>query len=453
LRIEKASKLQNVVFPDSPVVDCCQETEDMPERSGRIHITLIDIVWLIVVAILAVLPPLYEHHKQIILFAIAAFQIFEGRILERLTSAWRNAVSVLVKTALATLLVWHTGVNGVIINSDYYPIYYLPIISAASLYGGLATMLWTLLSCALYWSFLIPALQRYRFTPETGAELTIRCMFFFLVAVIVNRFVTESRGHALRYQKTAETLSDTNRQLEQAQADARRSERLAALGQLSAGLAHEIRNPLSVIRGSAEILNEKLRPAEPLTAELAGYISSEVERLNHLVGRFLDFARPLEINPEVQPITPIIDRALKSVHDERPGANVKVERYDAASLPPLPLDAELVEHVLANLFANAYEAMPEGGSLRITTRLANSDGRRGLEIEIEDTGPGVPPELREQIFNPFFTTKKTGLGLGLSMVSKIVDDHHGWIRLASEPGKGARFQLFFPEGEGHRPER
>jgi two-component system, NtrC family, sensor histidine kinase HydH len=416
----------------------------MPDQQGRIRITLVDIVWLIVVAILAALPPLYEQHKQIILAAIALFQIFEGRILQSLSPAWRNAVSVLVKTALATLLVWHTAVNGLSIDSDYYPIYYLPIISAASLYGGLATILWTLLSCAVYWSFLIPALYHYRFTAETGAQLTIRCVFFFLVAVVVNRFVTESRGHALRYQKTAETLSESNRRLEQAQAEARRSERLAALGQLSAGLAHEIRNPLSVIRGSAEILNQKLTPAEPLTAELAGYISSEVERLNNLVGRFLDFARPLEIKPEVQPIMPIIDRALKSVQDHRPDSKVNVERYDSPDLAPLPLDGELVERVFSNLFANAYEAMPEGGLLRVTTRPAEFDGRQGVEIEIEDTGPGIPSDQREQIFNPFFTTKKTGLGMGLSMVSKIVDDHHGWTRLTSEPGKGARFRLFFP---------
>lgn len=413
---------------------------------GKNHtaITWVDIVWLIVVGILAALPPIDEWHKQVILACIGAFQILEGRLLRSLSAAQRNAISVLVKTALATLLVWHTGVHGVMIDSDYYPIYFLPVISAATLYGGLATMLWTFLCCALYWSFLIPALQQYRFTAEAGTLLTIHSMFFFLVAVVVNRFVTESRGHALRYQQTAETLADTNRQLQQAQADARRSERLAALGQLSAGLAHEIRNPLSVIRGSAEILNQKLQPGEPLTAELAGYISSEVERLNHLVGRFLDFARPLEIKPELQSISPIIDRALKSVQDQWPAANVTVHRQETPDLPLLPLDGELVERVFINLFANAYEAMPEGGLLRITSALVRSDGRLGVAVEIEDTGPGVPPEQREHIFNPFFTTKKTGLGLGLSMVSKIVDDHHGWTRLVSEPGHGARFLLFFP---------
>src|SRR5205823_4195236 len=139
--------------------------------------------------------------------------------------------------------------------------------------------------------------------------------FLFLAAIVVNRFATENRRQALRYQKLAETFAETNRQLERAQADARRSERLAALGQLSAGLAHEIRNPLAVIKGSAETLNNKLARADPLASELAGYISSEVNRLNALVSRFLDFARPSQ--PELRPeeIPPLIERALKIARD------------------------------------------------------------------------------------------------------------------------------------------
>ncbi len=414
----------------------------MADRKG-VSITWVDITWLIILAILAVLPPLNEIHKQIILVVIGLFQIFENRIIGRLSSGRRNAISVLVKTALATLLVWHSGE----INSPYYPIYYLPVISAATLYGAVGTILWTLLACASYCAFLIPALQEYQLTIAGGAELALNISFFFLVAVIVNRFVIESRQQSLRREKLAETLSETSLLLEQAQADARRSERLAALGQLSAGLAHEIRNPLGVIRGSAEMLNGKLLQSDPVTAELAGYISSEAERLNHFVGRFLDFARPLQVKPEFQPITPLIDRALKTLQERWPDAKVAIERHDSPNLPLLPLDDELVERIFINLFANAFEAMPEGGSLRISVESAKRGGRRGVEVEVADTGPGIPQEQREQIFNPFFTTKKTGLGLGLSMVAKIMDDHKGWIRLTSEPGHGARFHLFFPGRE------
>src|SRR3989442_15905237 len=129
-----------------------------------------------------------------------------------------------------------------------------------------------------------------------AAELAIRNLFFFVAALVVNRFVTQNRLQALRYQKLAETLAETNRRLEQAQAEARRSERLAALGQLSAGLAHEIRNPLGVIKASAETLSKKLGPADPLTSELAGYLSREVNRLDTIGSRFLDFARPMQLD-------------------------------------------------------------------------------------------------------------------------------------------------------------
>lgn len=400
----------------------------------------LDILWLIFLAGLAILPPLAEVHKQLILIAIGAFQILENRLLRGLAPPWRNFISTLVKTVLATLLVWHTGGA----TSGYYLIYYLPIVSAAMLYGGWGTVLWTLASCAAFSSFVIAALRYYRLTAAGSAELALRFVFFFLVAVVVNRFVSESRRQAASYRKLAEALSESNRRLEQAQEDARRSERLAALGQLSAGLAHEIRNPLGVIRGSAELLTERVAGADSVTGELAGYISGEVERLNNLVGRFLDFARPLHLQLETADIVPIIDRSLNAARERWPKSPVQIERRIPAGIPALPLDVELVERVFTNLLLNAYEAMPEGGKLSISLWRETSGGRNGVAIEIKDTGPGISAEQQSHIFNPFFTTKKTGLGLGLSIVSKIVDDHNGWVRLASRPGEGACFRLFFP---------
>ena len=111
------------------------------------------------------------------------------------------------------------------------------------------------------------------------------------------------------------------------------------------------------------------------------------------------------------------------------------------------MDGNLIERVFTNLALNAYEAMgAAGGKLRVAA-VPSSDGKGGVEITFQDTGPGIPAALREQIFNPFFTTKESGVGLGLSIVSKIVDDHRGWIRVTSEPGKGANFQVFLPAGE------
>ena len=399
-----------------------------------------DLLWLAFLGGLAVLQPIREPHKQLVLLGIGLFQIFEARILKPIKASRRGPYSVLIKILLATLLVAHTGD----IESSYYPIYYLPVVSSAMLFGVWGTLFWTALASAAYCSFLIPALKEFQLTAGGSTELAIRNLFFFLAAIVVNRFVTENRRQALRYQKLAETLAETNRRLERAQADARRSERLAALGQLSAGLAHEIRNPLAVIKGSAETLTRTLGASNALAKELAGYISSEVNKLNALVSRFLDFARPLDLDLRPQELPALIDEALKSVGDRFPGVRVEVEREYAANLPKVPMDAGFCEQVFTNLAQNAYEAMAGDGKLRIKVAAASANGRRGVEIDIEDSGPGIAQGLEDQIFNPFFTTKKHGVGLGLSIVSKIVDEHHGWIRVASEPGKGACFRVFLP---------
>jgi signal transduction histidine kinase len=357
-----------------------------------------------------------------------------------------RAYSVLLKIALATLLLDHTGDVG--INSAYYPIYYLPVLTAAIYFGPLGTLGWTALSSLAYCSFLIPALREYEIGKEGATILAIRILFFFLAAMLVNRFVMDNRRQVQRYREVSERLEETNRQLQRAEADARRSERLAALGQLSAGLAHEIRNPLGVIKGSAEMLQQKLQGSEPLAGELAGYISAEVNRLNALVARFLDFARPAHLDLHPQRVCEIIDRSLESVLAQTPNSTVRVERH-YSPVPEVLADEHLCERIFVNLIQNAYQAMdnsPDGHEevLSITVASETSGGRPGVGIAIDDTGPGVPPGAREQIFNPFFTTKKDGVGLGLAVVAKIVDDHRGSIKLDNDSRPGAHFRIFLP---------
>jgi nitrogen-specific signal transduction histidine kinase len=412
----------------------------------RSTVDWIDVVWLLFLVGLAVLPPVNEIHKQLILAGIGAFQFLESSLVARLPGRGR-VYSVLMKLALATLLLGHTGDIG--INSIYYPIYYLPIITAAIYFGPVGTLLWTAVASLFYCSLLIPELPAYELDEEGATILAIRILFFFLAAILVNRFVVENRRQVERYQALSETLEGTNRQLQRAEAEARRSERLAALGQMSAGLAHEIRNPLGVIKGSAEMLARKLQGSQAVASELAGYISSEVNRLNALVARFLDFARPVQLELQPLRISEIVDRALESVQNQLPDAKVRVERQYATGLPEILADRDLCERVFVNLILNAYQAMdgqtrtPQG-ALRVSIAPESSSGRAGVAVVIQDSGPGVPVELREQIFNPFVTSKKEGVGLGLAIVAKILDDHHGWIRLEKDSGAGACFRVFLP---------
>lgn len=427
---------------------------ELSTEQKRPALNWMDFLWLILLVGLAVLPPVREYHKQLTLLAIGVVQVSEGWLVARFPrrGAW---YSVALKIALATLLIDHTGETG--INSSYYPIFYVPVVTAAEYFSPWGTLLWTVVASAAYCSYLYPALQEFEITPEGYGLLEIRILFFFLAAMVVNRFVVENKRQIKRYQELAETLAETNRRLELAQEQARRSERLAALGQMSAGLAHEIRNPLGVIKGSAEMLHQKLADSNPLATELAGYISTETNRLSALVTRFLDFARPLHAELAPQEITHVLEQSLQSVSlaQKEESKRVRVERDYQPNLPPVSLDEGLCEQAFVNLIQNAYDAMGAGGgTLRLSVAKINSVDRAGIEVRIEDSGPGIPDELREQIFNPFVTTKKAGVGLGLSIVSRIIDGHHGTIRIENANDKdknkdgsqhrGARFVLFFP---------
>ncbi len=427
----------------------------IPEAGPR-RFSWLDAVWLLILVGLALLPPRWEWHKQVILVAIGIVQLLEGRLIGRLPKRGPFYVVVL-KILLATVLIDHTGEVG--INSSYYPIYYLPVVTAALYFGPWMTLLWTAVASAAYCSYLYPALQEYgldlgEFLTSPGiSALALRIMFFFLAAMLVNRFAQESRRQTRLYQELAEQLAETNRQLKQAQAEARRSERLAALGQLSAGLAHEIRNPLGVIKGSAEMLTQKLQGSDELASELAGYISTEVNRLSALVTQFLNFARPLHADLHLADLTVLLDRVLQNVSEHWKGKPVQIERTYASSLPQVPLDQSLCEQAFINLVQNAHEAMEEhGGKLRVHVAPTVQNNRNGVAVRLTDNGPGIPEALREEIFNPFVTTKKTGVGLGLSIVSQIIDGHHGSIRVEKGPQGGASFVIFFPLEDSSEPQ-
>jgi two-component system, NtrC family, sensor histidine kinase HydH len=404
----------------------------------------LDVLWLIFLGGLALIPPIEEWHKQIILLVIGIFQLLENKFV-RVAGKAGPPVAVLFKIALATVLINHTG-DSAAINSDYYPIYYLPVMTAAMYFGPIGTLLWTLAASAAYSSNLYQAQHSFTITADSISELLMRVLFFFFVAMTVNRFVMQYRMQVRSYQELSETLSEANRSLKLAQEEAQRAERLAALGQLSAGLAHEIRNPLGIIKGSAEILVQKLGSGDELAKELSGYIYTEVNRVSALVSRFLDFARPSQLDLTAADLAPVLERCLKVISDSGACARAKVQREFAQDLPKVMLDQDLTDQVFTNLLMNACEAMgDQGGELWVRLRAADEKNRdAGVVVEIEDSGPGVAQAMKEQIFNPFVTTKKSGVGLGLAIVSKIVDAHGGSVKLISESGRGACFRVTFP---------
>jgi len=400
----------------------------------------IDLLWLAVMAALAALASTRPRHSPwefAALAAIALVQIAEMRFAV-LSRRWGALVAMLLKLALSWVLVGLTG--GV--ESSYYLIFLLPVVSAASTLSLTATLLSALASSATYVSFLAFVWDRYELDPAGWRELGIRVLFLFLTGILLNHFAVEGRRHADRYRKLAEDLETANRDLGQAQAQVRRSERLAALGQLSAGLAHELRNPLGVIRASAEVLSNSVAAENAIAREMATLVAGEVDRTNALVTRFLEFARPSPLRRAQHDLHAVIERTLVQLRRTLPpeSDNLRIETDFSPDLRPFLFDAELVERVFFNLLMNSVQAMPAGGDLRIRTRCRNG----AAETEIADTGQGIPPESLESIFNPFYTTKPDGVGLGLAIVSKIVDDHSGRISVQSRPGQGATFIVALP---------
>jgi two-component system, NtrC family, sensor histidine kinase HydH len=227
-------------------------------------------------------------------------------------------------------------------------------------------------------------------------------------------------------------------QIQQAEEAVRRSDRLAALGQLSAGLAHELRNPLGTIRASSEMLERTVSAENEVAREVAGFIATEVDRCNSLITRFLQFARPLQLKPQPADLAQTIDRAVELVQRETPG--IAIYKNYEPEIRPFPFDAELMERVFYNLLLNAAQATAPGGAITVKTRAAAGSA----EIAVIDRGVGIGPGQIDNIFNPFFTTKPSGVGLGLAIVSKIVDEHGGKIAVESEPGKGSIFRVLLP---------
>ncbi len=224
-------------------------------------------------------------------------------------------------------------------------------------------------------------------------------------------------------------------------------DRLAALGRLSAGVAHEIRNPLGVIKGSAELLRKRFGGL-PGEEGLFDFILEEVARLSRVVSDFLNFARPQTPELERVDVNAVIQRSLQYLEHQDNFLEIRREFDLAGNLPSLQLDPNLFQQVLLNVLLNAQEAMPQGGTIRIRTRRFSP---REIAVEIQDTGVGIPQDNLQHIFDPFFTSKDSGSGLGLSVVHQIVSSHSGRIEVDSSLGAGTTFRLIFPiqrEGTG-----
>ncbi len=299
-----------------------------------------------------------------------------------------------------------------------------------------------------------PQRARMRFTNRAGDEIHLG-----LAGSILWDEDGAEAGHVLIFQDVTEVV--------EMEGQLRRSERLAAVGELAAKMAHEIRNPLAAISGSVQVLRTGMKDDEvdPERERLMGIAVREAHRLGDLIQDFLHFARPRPPCTQSVVVSDLVGDVVKLFESSLPDS-VRL-RLDLSQDGVAEVDPDQLKQVLWNLFVNGVQAMPEGGELRVSVAAVsrelpqaragsrrNADGGvtrhggaapRWVEIVVSDTGVGIPFEVQDQIFEPFFTTKKQGSGLGLSTVHRIIESHGGMLQVQSEPGRGTVFRVSMPE--------
>ncbi len=269
-------------------------------------------------------------------------------------------------------------------------------------------------------------------------EKEICCQFLETrqVPLLVNASaIPDEDGHPLGY---LFVLTDMTR-IRELEVELRRNERLASLGRLAAGIAHELRNPLSSIKGFAAILGNKVKDDEK-AKEIALVMQREVERLNRVISGLLEFARPPVLKKKRVLISDIVRHSVNLVEDEARTRGVEIRIKGESRDIYVNVDPDHFAQILLNLFLNALQSMENGGTLKV--RIHEYSGK--VAILVADTGHGIPPDQLSRIFDPYFTTKSTGVGLGLAIVHKLVEAHGGSIRVFSTPGSGTRFLIRIP---------
>jgi two-component system sensor histidine kinase HydH len=267
---------------------------------------------------------------------------------------------------------------------------------------------------------------------------------YFGVSFAVLGYLLGSLTESQRRERRANALvREQTEAINAARARLAQSEKLAALGQLAATVAHEVRNPLGVMRSAAQTLSEMLPPGDD-AGRASAFIIAEIDRLANVVNSLLAFARPLQLEARPVRVAELFDRAVLLARDELAAKRVRVERGGDGGLPPVQGDADLLSQVLLGLIANASEAVAPAGTIALEA--AAADGV--VHLSVTDSGPGIPVDLRARVFEPFFTTRPRGTGLGLAIARQIVEAHGGRIEAGEGAGGGARFTLTLPAARG-----
>lgn len=252
-------------------------------------------------------------------------------------------------------------------------------------------------------------------------------------------------------------LDETQKQVERYHTDQLiRADRLATIGELAAGVAHEIKNPLAGISGAIQVLSDDFDPKDPRRI-ITEQIIKQTERMDKTIRDLLNFAQPLEAELALISVQDVLDQSLFICLPNPRSSGIEVQRDYAPGVPEILMDAKHLQQVFINVILNAVQAMSQGGSLKLSTRLHRREDTPGspqyVRVSVEDNGPGIPPGSADKIFNPFYTTKTEGTGLGLSITRRILEMHRAFISYKSDGGKGTVFNIDLPLAEAEELRR
>lgn len=261
-----------------------------------------------------------------------------------------------------------------------------------------------------------------------------------ILIVIMSGLFAVLRFIVAKAERIIENRAEERRRLEE---QLHQNEKLATLGKMVASVSHEIKNPLGIVRSTADILGKRLRSVAPGNEHLAAIIVEETGRLDGIVREFLDFARPQVPRFALASVNDVLEKVTNFIGADLERHNVTLVRELDSALDPLSIDQEQLYRAFLNILMNGRQAMPEGGTL--TVRSKRQEGAQGgMVVEVADTGVGIAPDKLARIFTPFYTDKNRGTGLGLAIVQNIVEGHGGKVEVESEEGKGTLFRVILP---------
>jgi signal transduction histidine kinase len=348
---------------------------------------------------------------------------------------WRWA-GLLAALAGVSLLHYTTPADRAWLHNIYQRLYYAPIVLGAYWFGVRGGLLTALAAAVAY----APHIRHtWAHNEPYAASQYVELVIFPSAGLLVGLLANAQRTLTRQYQQAAASLESANRELRESHEQLRRADRLSALGEIAAGLAHEIRNPLAGMKGALEIVQSRV-PAGTPEAEFSGIAAREVGRLDGLVAEFLAYARPRP--PELRPVSlgGVVEHVVLLLTPEAERAGIRLGGEDSGGLPPVEMDPEQVQQVVFNLVLNGIQAGPEGSGVRIRTFREDTMA----VVEVTDRGPGVSVEARARLFEPFVTTKAQGTGLGLAVSQRIVAAHGGQIEYRDAPDGGAVFRVTLP---------